>query len=223
MYEVDFSILFHNIYFVLKGIGTTCLICLLSSIFAFIIGSTIFFLRWYRNKITRELSTMLVEFIRNTPLLVQLYIFYKGLPQIGILLPAEICGILALSIYTGVYISEVLRAGKNSVAPHQKHAAFALGLSKLQTFRYVIFPQTIRYSILPLGSQFINLFKNSTLVSFIAVTDLFFIMQQGISDYFRIIEFMTLGIILYGFTTLIIALTTNLLDTKYKIKATQES
>lgn len=217
MYEADFGILLSSIDSIFKGICITFVICSVSSVLAFLIGSIIFFLRWCRVKSLNLLVAGAVEFIRNTPLLVQLYIFYKGLPQVGLFLPPLVCAILALSLYTGVYISETLRSGYSAVPAAQKNAAFALGFNDLQTFVYVIYPQTFRFSILPLGSQFINLVKNSTLASFIAITDLFYVVSQGISDYFRVLEFMVLGVALYGITTIVISCFSNFMHTKYQL------
>ncbi len=223
MYDVDFSILTENLGFIYRGIKMTLFICLISAVSSFLIGSFIFFLRWGNNKSLNKASRWFVEFIRNTPLLLQLYILYKGFPQIGIVLSSEWCGIIALSVYTGVYISETLRSGANSIQPEQKNASFSLGLNDFQTFAYIIYPQAVRSVIIPLGSQFINMIKNSTLVSFIAVTDIFYVVSQGISDYFRVIEFMLLGVVLYCTFTGIVAFITNFLEYKYKIRLSEVS
>jgi len=221
MYEIDFSVLINYASEIINGIKTTLYICLLSSVYAFIFGSFLFFLRWHGNRFLHKIVVCFVEIIRNTPLLIQLYILYKGLPQIGIVFSAVNCGIIALSVYTGVYISENIRSGDNAIPADQRNAAAALGLSCRQTFLYVIYPQAIRNSILPLSSQFINLIKNSTLVSFIAVTDIFYVMYQGIANDFRIVEFMVLGACLYGFATLSVSFIANILESKYKIKVTE--
>ena len=221
MYEIDFSVLISYASEIINGIKTTLYICLLSSVFAFLFGSFLFFLRWQGNRFIRNIVVCFVEVIRNTPLLIQLYILYKGLPQLDIVFSAVNCGIIALSVYTGVYISENIRSGNNAVPPDQKNAAIALGLSNFQTFIYVIYPQAIRNSILPLSSQFINLIKNSTLVSFIAVTDIFYVMYQGAANDFRIVEFMLMGAFLYGFATLSVSCVANLLEDKFKLKVTE--
>ncbi len=222
MYELDFSVVSNYYELILRGIIITLHICSISLLLAYLFASILFFGRWGQNKIINKIVTMFVSFIRNTPLLIQLYIYYKGFPQLGITMSAETCGIIALSIYTGVYISEVMRAGANNIQNQQKNAALALGLSDFQTFIYVVYPQVVRSVILPIGSQFINLIKNSTLVSFIAVTDIFYAVSQGMSDYFRVVEFMLVGVILYGSLCLVISLFTNFLELKFKIKMSEE-
>lgn len=219
MYELDFSILLSSMDNILNGIGITFIICAVSSVLAFLIGSILFFFRWYRLKILQKIVSALVAFIRNTPLLVQIYIFYKGLPQVGLVLPPIWCAIFALSLYTGVYISEAIRSGHNAIKPQQKNAALALGLNDWQTFVYVVYPQSLRYAILPLGSQFINLIKNSTLASFIAITDIFYVVSKGVSDYFRVIEFFLLGVALYATATITVAILTNFIYIKFRLKS----
>ncbi len=217
MYELDFKVIFESWPFIVKGIEITLLISILSSFFAFLIGLSVSFIRSTKNFSISFLAVSYVEIVRNTPLLIQLYIIYKGLPSLGINLPGITCGIIALSIYTGAFISEVLRSGINSITNEQTEAARGLGLTRLQTFRLVIFPQSIRIIIPPLGSQFINLIKNSSLVSFIAVNDLFYVIYKGAVDDFRIYEFFLLGVFLYMALTGIVALITNFLEYKFKI------
>lgn len=218
MYQFDINVIYQAIPDLLEGLKFTVFISLSSSILAFLAGCTIVFFRTMGNFPTRFLITSIVEVIRNTPLLIQLYILYKGLPSIGLNLSPVLCGITALSIYTGVFISEVLRAGIGSIAKEQHEAARSLGLTSMQTFRLIIFPQAIKIIIPPLGSQFINLIKNSSLVSFIAVTDIFYIIYKGAVDDFRFFEFFLTGALIYMGLTGFVALITNLLEYKFKIK-----
>ncbi|MFH0701967.1 MAG: amino acid ABC transporter permease [bacterium] len=220
MYDFDFdlNVIIEAYPYILEGLKITLLISVTSSFFAFIIGVTIAFLRNTNNSTVKFLCVAYVEIIRNTPLLVQIYLCYKGLPNIGINLPPLLCGILTLSIYTGTFIAEVFRSGINSIAHEQYEAARGLGLSRLQTFSLVVFPQAIRIIIPPLGSQFINLLKNSSLVSFIAVGDLFYVIYKGAVDDFRFFEFFFTGAIIYMCLTGIIAIIANLLEYKFKIQ-----
>lgn len=216
-YNLNFSVILASLPFIIKGLGITVFICLLSSFFAFLIGVLVSFLRSQPNKTIALFVTGWVELIRNTPLLIQLYILYKGFPSIGISLPAIACGVVALSFYTGAYISEVIRSGVNSIAKEQIQAAQGLGFNYFQIFALIILPQALRIVIAPLGSQFINLIKNSSLVSFIAVTDIFYVVYKGAVDDFRIVEFFLLGILIYMGLTGIVALLTNVLDKKFCI------
>lgn len=212
MYNLEPEVIIDAIPLLIKGIETTLLISFVSSVCAFTIGLTIVFGRTMVDGIFEKLSIVYVEFIRNTPLLIQIYFVYKALPELGINFSPVSCGIIALSVYTGAYISEVLRSGVNSITTEQYQAARALGLSNFQTFYLVIFPQAVRVVIPPLGSQFINLVKNSSLVSFIAVTDVFYVIYKGAVDDFRFFEFFIAGALIYMVLTGSIALVSNLLE-----------
>lgn len=217
MYELDFKILLNALPFILQGLYITILISLLSSLLAFLVGSILAYLRTTANEFFKKISTVFVECVRNTPLLIQIFLFYKGLPSFGIELSGLTCGVLALGIYTGVYISEVLRSGINSAPKEQFLSARSLGLSRIKAFIYVIYPQALRTTLPPLASQFINLIKNSSLVSFIAVTDIFFVIYKGSTDEFRVYEYFLLGIVVYMTLTGLVSVLFNLLDKKFKI------
>jgi putative glutamine transport system permease protein len=163
------------------------------------------------------LTNAYIELARNIPLLIQLYIIYKVYPHFGLSFSPINCGIIALSIYTAAYIAEVLRSGMNAVAKQQKQAALALGLNYFQTFFIITFPQAIRIVIPALGSQFINLIKNSSLVSFIAVVDIFYVIYKGAADDFRIYEFFLLGTLIYMVLTGVVAIITNILEKNLKV------
>src|SRR4051812_12890320 len=114
MYELNFSIIYETLPSIINGLKITILISVISSIFAFIIGILLAFMRNTDFPGTRFTATAYVEVVRNVPLLILLYLFYKGLSNVGINLSSITCGIIALSLYTGAFISEVLRSGMNS-------------------------------------------------------------------------------------------------------------
>ena len=106
----------------------------------------------------------------------QLFILFFGLPQFGILLPATACGILGLGIYSGSYVSEVVRGAIQSIDPGQTEAARSLGMSRAQAMRKVVLPQAFRRMLPPLGNEAIALIKNSALVSLLTIDD---VMREG--------------------------------------------
>jgi len=218
MYEIDFTVIIEALPELTAGIKTTVFISAVSSLIAFLIGLVVVFARTMGSSVLAAVGTAYVEIIRNTPLLVQLYFVYKVFPELGLKLSPVACGIIALSIYTGAYIAEVLRSGVNSVTSEQYQAARGLGLSQMETFRLIIFPQALRITIPPLGSQFINLVKNSSLVSFIAVTDLFYVIYKGAVDDFRFFEFFIVGALIYMVLTGFIALISNIFERMSKIQ-----
>jgi polar amino acid transport system permease protein len=134
------------------------------------------------------LATGYVTFIRGTPLLVQLFLLFFGLPQFNILLPAFVCGVLGLGIYSGAYVSEIVRGAIQSIDRGQMEAARSLGMSYGQAMRKIILPQAVVRMIPPLGNEFIALIKNSALVSLLTITDLMHEGQKIISVSYRSLE-----------------------------------
>jgi polar amino acid transport system permease protein len=134
------------------------------------------------------LASLYVLFIRGTPLLVQLFLLFFGLPQFGILLPAFLCAMLGLGIYSGAYVSEIARGAILSVDAGQMEAARSLGMSYPLAMRKVVLPQALLRMIPPLGNEFIALIKNSALVSLLTLNDLMHEGEQIISVSYRSLE-----------------------------------
>ena len=134
------------------------------------------------------ICSIYVTFIRGTPLLVQLFLLFFGLPQFDILLPAFVCGILGLGIYSGAYVSEIVRGAIQSVDKGQMEAARSLGMSSGKAMRTIILPQAVVRMIPPLGNEFIALIKNSALVSLLTIADLMHEGQKIISVSYRSLE-----------------------------------
>lgn len=217
MYNIDFSILLENYKMILHGIYITVLVSFLASIIAFFTGTLWIYFRTSPNIYVKKIVNFIISCIRNTPLLIIIYLFYKGLPSIGIIFSSLICGILALGLYTGAYISDALLSGINAIPKEHFQAAKSLGLTRVQSFLYIIYPQALRYSVFILGSQFMNLIKNSSLVSFIAVTDIFYVVYKGIADTYRVYEYFILAIIVYCSLTGFVLILTNIVNKMYKL------
>ena len=130
----------------------------------------------------RYLSRIYVETIRGTPLLVQLLIFFYVVATAFGIENRYVVGVLTLSVFSGAYISEVIRAGIESVGKSQLDSARAIGLTTVQTYRYVIFPQAIRQILPPLAGQFASLIKDSSLLSIIGINE-FALNAQNVSSY----------------------------------------
>lgn len=174
----------------LQGAGITLLITILSVLIGCVFGLVAGLSRLSGNRLLSFLATCYVDFIRGTPLLVQLFIVYFGIPDIlrdiqGYLvaafgidpffknIPAFAAVLIALSINSGAYIAEIFRAGIQSIEKGQMEAARSLGMTYRQAMRYVILPQAFRRMIPPLGNEFIALLKDSALVSVIGFEELF--------------------------------------------------
>lgn len=126
----------------------------------------------------RWVGTVYVELIRNTPLIVLFFLFFFGLPQVGVRFSTFTSAIIVLSGYTGTFVAETVRAGINTVAAGQVEAARSLGLTFPQTLGIVVMPQAFRAVVAPLGSVLIALIKNSAVASTIAATELTFFSNQ---------------------------------------------
>lgn len=134
------------------------------------------------------LCTAYVAVIRGTPLLVQLFILFFGLPHFGILLPAFFCGVLGLGVYSGAYVSEIVRGAIQSIDQGQTLAALSLGMTPGVAMRQVVLPQAVVRMIPPLGNEFIALIKNSALVSLLTIHDVMHEGQKIISVSYRSLE-----------------------------------
>lgn len=128
--------------------------------------------RQSRVLVLRYFSKIYVELIRGTPLLVQILIFFYVVAEAFGVSNRYFVGVLTLSVFSGAYISEIIRAGIESVSRSQLEAARAVGFTRAQTYRYVIFPQALRQTLPPLAGQFASLIKDSSLLSIIAVKEL---------------------------------------------------
>lgn len=144
----------------------------------------------------------LVEFVRSTPLLVQLVFLYAALPELGIRLPVFAAGVLGLGLHYSCYVAEVLRAGLEGVPAGQLAAAEALGLSRAQRLRHVILPQAIPPVLAPLGNYLISMFKETPLLSAITVLEMLRRATLFGKETFRYLEPYTL----VGLTYLVLSL-----------------
>jgi polar amino acid transport system permease protein len=165
----------------------------LSLVFA-VIGA---FLRLSGPKPVRMAIATYVEVIRNTPFLVQIFMLYFGLPTLGIRLDANTGALIALVLNGSAYTIEIVRAGIESVGHGQTEAASALGLHRFQVFRLVVLPQALRAVVPPLGSQFILLMLNSSIVSVISADELTAVAQDIQSRTFRPFETFIVATLIY--------------------------
>jgi len=154
-----------------KGLWVTVKISFISLFFAVVLGLVFGLMRVSKSIIARDLALTYVEIIRGTPLLVQIFIVYFF---IGTVLDLDrfTAGVVALSVFTGAYVVEIIRAGIQSVAIGQMEAARSVGMTYSQAMRYIVLPQAFKRTLPPLAGQFINLIKDSSLVSVISITDL---------------------------------------------------
>lgn len=165
-----------NIRFLLDGLLVTVEVAVLSIIFSFIIGSVLGLIRYLKIPVVSKIVGLLIDLIRNLPLLLIIFFTYFALPQIGIRLDIFWSAIVAMTIFESSMLSEIIRAGLNSVPKGQTEAGLSTGLTQNETMRYIVLPQAFKIVIPPLGNQFINLVKNSSVLAMVTGLDL---MYQG--------------------------------------------
>jgi polar amino acid transport system substrate-binding protein len=156
----------------LKGAGVTIFISIVSMALAIVLGLFIALLRLYGPPVLRGMAAAYVEVYRGTPLLIQLFILYYGLPNVGITLSPFAAAIIGLGMNYAAYEAEVYRAGLEAVPRGQMEAALSLGMPRPLALRRVIFPQAFRISLPAVTNDFIALFKDSSIVSVIAMVEL---------------------------------------------------
>lgn len=164
------------------------IVIVLSLVVAMFNGMVLFF----RIRGLRALVRLYVELARNTPLLIQLFFLYFALPSIGIKLSNYTTAILAMTFLGGAYLTEVLRAGMEAVAKNQIESGFALGLSRWQLLRHVVWPQALRISTPALFANFIFLLKETTVVSAVAIPEILYTTTNYIALYYKTYEMLVM-------------------------------
>ncbi|UQS86275.1 ABC transporter substrate-binding protein/permease [Nicoliella spurrieriana] len=159
-------------YFI-KGTEYTILISIIGTILGLIVGILLALMRLSKNKFFHAIAVAYIEFIRGTPLMVQIMFVYFGLGTI-VNVPALTSGIIAVFINSGAYVAEIIRSGIESIDDGQSEAARSLGFSNHQTMQIVVLPQAIKNILPALGNEFVSLIKESSIVSIIGVTDLIY-------------------------------------------------
>nr|WGD99626.1 amino acid ABC transporter permease [Bacillus velezensis] len=171
---MNFSILTENFDMYMDGFLHTLLASFIALAGDFALGVLIAVMRITAFKPLQWIGTAYVEFIRNIPLLLITFVFYFGLPNAGLRLDGFQAGTIALTIYTSAFIAEAIRAGILTVSKGQMEAARSSGFTYSQAMRYVILPQAVKIVIPPLGNQFLNLVKNSSILGVVAGLDLMY-------------------------------------------------
>jgi len=187
MYKLNFAVLLEYWPALLAGLQMTIRVSVLSIFFGTLMGVAGALAKTSRFRVLRVLAFTYVEWIRNTPLLIQILFIYFGLGVFFSLSPM-VASVFALSFFSGAYITEIIRAGIQSIHKGQREAAFSLGMTEGQSMFLVVLPQAVRRILPPLAGQFITLIKDSSLISVIAVSDLTYVAKNIVTNTFRAFE-----------------------------------
>lgn len=204
-YTFEWAAVRHGLPYLLQGAGLTVLISAAAMVLAIVLGLLLAVLTQARLAAARALVAAYVEAFRNTPLLIQIFIVYFGLPQLGLRLSPFLSGLSALVLYAAAYNTEIFRAGLEAVPFGQHEAARSIGLTGPQALRYVIVPQAMRIAFPALGNNLVSLVKNSSLVSTIGMVELMFVANDISFNNFRSFEIYGAAAVLY--VVLVLALT----------------
>ncbi|WP_106627203.1 amino acid ABC transporter permease [Selenomonas massiliensis] len=214
----DMNLVVNSFPLLLIGAGVTIQITVLSTAIGFVIGLIVGVARISNLRVLRMLAEVYVEFFRGTPLLVQIFLFYFALPVItGQRIDPFIAAISACGINSGAYVAEIFRAGIQSVDDGQMEAGRSLGMTWLQTMRYIIVPQAFKRVIPPLGNEFIAMLKDSSLVSVIGFEELTRRGQLIIAKTYGSFEIWMSVAVIYLVMTLTISRFVAYLERRYRV------
>ena len=214
----DMNLVVNSFPLLLIGAGVTIQITVLSTAIGFVIGLIVGVARISSLRVLRMLAEVYVEFFRGTPLLVQIFLFYFALPVItGQRIDPFIAAISACGINSGAYVAEIFRAGIQSVDDGQMEAGRSLGMTWLQTMRYIIVPQAFKRVIPPLGNEFIAMLKDSSLVSVIGFEELTRRGQLIIAKTYGSFEIWMSVAVIYLVMTLTISRFVAYLERRYRV------
>ncbi len=214
--NINLDVIIKYIPLYIQSAKITIILGVLGILLALIIGLVCSFIRYYKVPVLDKVIGIYIEVSRNTPLLIQLFFMYYGLPKLGLKLPAEVCAITGLGFLGGSYIAEAFRSGLDAVGKSQLDAGASIGLTKFQLMRYVIFPQAMAISIPALGANIIFLLKETSLFSAVAIADLTFLAKDLIGIYYDTNEALFLLIISYLIILLPLSITLTFVERKLR-------
>lgn len=229
-YNWDWGVLFREPYggWLLSGIGWTIAVALTAWVLAFSLGSVIGIMRTTDSRIMRGIATCYVEVFRNIPLLVQMFLWYFVFPELlphdagmwvkrDMPLPAFTTGAVCLGLYTASRVAEQVRAGILAIGQGQRHAGLAMGLTPAQVYRYVLLPVSYRIIVPPLTSEFLTIFKNSSVALTIGVLETTAQARQ-IEEYtFQGFEAFTAATLIYILVTSCVMLLMRVVESRVRI------
>lgn len=194
---MDWNVIAQYLPLYKKAAWLTLRLGLAGIVIAIAVGLVCALVQYYKVPVLRRIVGAYIELSRNTPLLVQLFFIYYGLPKIGIKTNAEICGIAGLAFLGGSYMAEAFRSGLESIEPIQPESAMSLGMDHAQTMRYIILPQAMSISVPAFVANVIFLLKETSVFSAISLMDLMFTAKDLIGLYYKTTECLFLLVVFY--------------------------
>ena len=211
--------------FFLEGCKNTLILALFSVLIGTLGGTLLSLCRMSKFKPLKYIAVAIVEFVRGTPLMVQLMFIFYGLPMIGVTFPdisfipnfsRFMAGVVAMSLNSSAYVSEIIRSGIQAVDPGQMEAARSIGFTYGESMRKVILPQAVKNILPALGNEFVTVIKESSIVSVIGIADLLFRTNDVIAVTYRSLQALLIAALLYFVMTFITGRLVSLAERKMK-------
>lgn len=166
-------------------------------LFSLFIGLICSLIQYYRIPVLRRITALYIELSRNTPLLVQLFFLYFGLPKVDVRLSSQVCAIIGLSFLGGSYMAEAFRSGLEAIDSIQEESGLCVGLTHAQVMRYIIFPQALSMSVPAICANMIFLIKETSVFSVVALPDLMYVAKDLIGLYYKTEEALLMLVAAY--------------------------
>lgn len=193
--DTEFIVKYIPLY--IEAAGLTIGLGIVGIFFSLLIGLFASLIQYFKVPVLKRIVGIYIELSRNTPLLVQLFFLYFGLPKVGVHFSSHACAIIGLSFLGGSYMAEAFRSGLEAIDRIQEESALSIGLKHSQVMRYVIFPQALSISVPALCANVIFLIKETSVFSVVALADLMYVAKDLIGLYYKTDEALLMLVIAY--------------------------
>ncbi|MDD6055799.1 MAG: amino acid ABC transporter permease [Helicobacter sp.] len=216
LFPLDINFIKNAIPTFSKALFLTLHLSFFGILFSIILGFLVSIVQYYKIKFLSTILQIYIELSRNTPLLIQLFFLYYGLPQLGVKLDSYTCALIGVVFLGGSYMAESFRAGLESVGKIQLESGRSLGLNELELVIFIILPQSLMVSVPYIAANAIFLLKETSVVSAIALADLLYVTKDLIGSYYKTNETLLLLVFCYLLILLPLSILFSLLEKKYK-------
>ena len=213
---MDFNFINEHIPLYVEAAKLTLIMAFWGILLAIVVGLIVSLIRYFKVPVLDKIVGFYIELSRNTPLLIQLFFLYFGLPKVGIVLTSEQCGVIGLAFLGGSYMAEAFRSGLETVAEVQTESALSLGMNRLQVMRYVVLPQAFSISVPAFMANVIFLLKETSVFSAVSLMDLMFTAKDLIGLYYKTTESLFLLVVFYLLILLPISILGSLLERRLR-------
>lgn len=215
---MDYEVIFGYVPLYIKAFWLTIRVGWIGIALAVAIGITAAFILHFKIPVISSFVKIYVELFRNTPLLVQLFFIYFGLPKVGITVSAEVCGAVGLGLLGGSYMTESFRSGLEAISVSQAESGLALGMTKAQLFHLVVLPQAFSISVPGIVANIIFLLKETSVFSAISLMDLMFTAKDLIGLYYNTTECLFLLVLFYIIMLLPVSILGSVVEKKTRFR-----